>query len=395
LAICSDLDSTPDWRAYWEIMRFLNTTEATSMGPGVGLEVGNSIYFDMRDEEFAYWNTDGAGRAMVCTLIHSGHIDCLHSYGNLATTREHACRALDELVRHDLRPEVWVDHGWSPTNFGPETMYGHGDELGHPAYHADLTIPFGIRYVWRGRVTSAIGQDVPPSLRGIWTARHPLCSCKTLAKEAAKQVLARWGSEKYAMHRSNRVLRPSYLRDGSPVYEFLRCNPHWGGVSCGDTARDIGHVLTAQMLARLVLRKGVCILYTHLGKACDPQVPLGASAVAGFRRLARAYHEGRILVATTRRVLGLCRAVEEVAFTASQDDRCLWINVTTQRGSQDHGGDLSASDLDGLTFYVPEPAATRITVNGREVPHLLRNGPDQTGRRSVSLPWRRLEFPDL
>jgi hypothetical protein len=47
LAIRSDLDGTPDRHVYWEIMRFLNTTETTAMGPGVGLEVGNSTFFDM------------------------------------------------------------------------------------------------------------------------------------------------------------------------------------------------------------------------------------------------------------------------------------------------------------------------------------------------------------
>ena len=47
LVICSDLDETPDRNVYWQIMRFLNTTEMTAMGPGVGLEVGNSIYFDI------------------------------------------------------------------------------------------------------------------------------------------------------------------------------------------------------------------------------------------------------------------------------------------------------------------------------------------------------------
>jgi hypothetical protein len=52
------LDSTPDWRVYLEIMLFLNTTDPTAMGQGVGLEVGNSIYFDQRPEEFAYWNTN-------------------------------------------------------------------------------------------------------------------------------------------------------------------------------------------------------------------------------------------------------------------------------------------------------------------------------------------------
>ena len=35
LAICSDLDEKPDRRAYWEIMRFLNTKEAMAMGIGV------------------------------------------------------------------------------------------------------------------------------------------------------------------------------------------------------------------------------------------------------------------------------------------------------------------------------------------------------------------------
>ena len=87
LAICSDLDETPDRHVYWETMKFLNTTEETTMGSGVGLEVGNSIYFDMPPDQFAYWNTDDAGREMVRSLIQSGHIDCLHSYGDLATTR--------------------------------------------------------------------------------------------------------------------------------------------------------------------------------------------------------------------------------------------------------------------------------------------------------------------
>jgi hypothetical protein len=36
LAICSDLDETPDRHVYWRIMRFLNTTEETAMMPGLG-----------------------------------------------------------------------------------------------------------------------------------------------------------------------------------------------------------------------------------------------------------------------------------------------------------------------------------------------------------------------
>src|SRR5687768_6833004 len=103
LAICSDLDETPNREVYYELMRFLNTTDETSMGPGVGLEVGNTIYFDMPPDQFAYWSTDDRGRAMVRELIRSGHIDCLHSFGDFATTRAHAARALDELEKHNCK----------------------------------------------------------------------------------------------------------------------------------------------------------------------------------------------------------------------------------------------------------------------------------------------------
>lgn len=40
LAICSSLDETPDQHVGWRVMRFLNTTETTPIGPGMGLESG-------------------------------------------------------------------------------------------------------------------------------------------------------------------------------------------------------------------------------------------------------------------------------------------------------------------------------------------------------------------
>ncbi len=397
LAICSDLDETPDRGVYREIARFLNTTENTAVGPGVGLEVGNTIYFDMPPDQFAYWNTDDAGRAMVRDLIRSGHVDCLHSFGDLATTRSLAARSLDELARHDCRLEVWIDHGTAATNFGADIMLGSGDVPGADAYHADLTCDFGVKYVWRGRVTSVLGQDVPASLRGLFTARHPAASGMSIAKEATKQVLGRFGKSKYAkyaMHAPNRVLQRASLRDGRPVWEFLRCNPHWAGVSSHDTGREIGQVLTDAMLGRLIDRGGVCVLYTHLGKIHDQREPFDAAAVDGFRRLAAAFSAGKILVTTTRRLLGFCRAIREIQWDAQAEGDGVRIDLTCDCAEIDCGGDLARSDLAGLTFYVPDSEVARLTINGREVPGLRRNGPDHTGRRSVSVPWERLEFPN-
>jgi hypothetical protein len=392
LAICSDLDETPDGEVYRECMRFLNTTRVTSMGPGVGLEVGNSIYFDMPRDQFAYWTTTDAGRAMVQTLIRSGHIDCLHSFGDLATTRAQAARALDELARHDCRLEVWIDHAVAPSNFGADIMRGTGDVPGAEAYHADLTCQFGVQYVWRGRVTSVTGQDVPRRLGGIYQWRHPLASAPTFAREFAKGLLARRGRGKYAMHAPNQVLRAARLRDGQPVWEFIRSNPYWGGVDRGETAAGLADVIVEPLLERLIEREGVSVLYTHLGKIRRRLEPFGPRTQRAFRLLARAKRAGLVLVTTTRRLLGYCRAVRAVSLSTAVDGGGLRIDVLT--ADLEKPGSLVPADLDGLTLYVEDPSRTRLTLNGREVSDVRRNGPDHTGRLSVSIPWKALEFPE-
>jgi len=385
LAICSDLDLTPDRHVYWETARYLNTHEPTSIGPGLGLEIGNTIYFDMAPDQFAYWNTDDEGRAMVRALIRSGHIDCFHSYGDLAGTRAHAGRALDELSRHDCRMTVWIDHAVAPTNFGADIMRGSGDVPGAAAYHADLTCGFGVEYVWRGRVTSVIGQDVPRRLGGIFAREHPFASARTVAKEAVKGLLARAGSRKYALHAPNRILQPAILRDGRPVQEFLRSNPYWQAVDQGETASGLAGVLVPRMVDVVVARGGASILYTHLGKVKDPRQPIGPATQAALQDLVHRQRRGELLVTTTRRLLDFRSAVREARLAHREVNGTLEVDVAlpAHRPAQ------------GLGVYVSNPAATRLRINGREVADLQCNPPDHTGRASLSVPWPRLEFPSL
>jgi hypothetical protein len=383
LAICSDLDETPDREVYWETARFLNTTRPTAMGDGVGLEVGNSIYFDMPPDQFAYWNTDDLGRERVRALIRSGHVDCFHSFGDLATTRKDAGRALDELSRHGLSLAVWIDHAVAPTNFGADIMRGLGDVPGSPAYHADLSCGAGVRYVWRGRVTSVVGQDVPRRLGGIFTARHAPASARTLAKEIAKGLSARLGSRKYAMHAPNDLLRGTQLRDGRPVVEFLRSNPHWRAVNQGEKADGLAEVLSPGFLDLLAARGAATIVYTHLGKVRDRREPLPPPTRAALALLAERQAAGQVLVTTTRRLLDYCLALRRLRFEAQETNGALRIQLPADLPS-----------VDGLTFYVPDPQRASVLVGGREVTELSRNPPDDTGRPSVSLPWPRLRFPD-
>ena len=390
LAICSDLDETTDWHAYWSVMHFLNSRDSGPLGTGVGLEVGNSIYFDMPRDQFSYWNTDDHGRAMLRSLIRSGHVDCLHSFGDLASDRAHAGRALDELASHDCRLAVWVDHAVAPSNFGSDIMKGFGDLPGHRAYHADLTRDYGIRYVWKGRVTSVIGQDRPRSLRGIWNGRHPAASFRTLAKEAAKQTLSMSRKSRYRMHRPNRLASSARLRDGAVVTEFLRCNPHWAGVSSCDTADGIANVITTPFLDRLVQRRGCCVLYTHLGKRHrhNRDGVLGAAAMDCFRLLAERQSRGDVLITTTRRMLDYWHAWNVTR-----------LSVSRQRHR--HQIDLSLTapgpslEPQGLTVYTDAADTSEIRLNGRNLSTIVRNPVDETGRPSISIPWRPLDFPQL
>jgi hypothetical protein len=396
LAICSDLDETPDAETYFALSRFLNTTQETAVGPGVGIEAGNSIYFDMPPGQFSYWNASDLDRGRLRTAIRSGHIDCLHSFGDWATSRGHASRAWAELDRHGCSLGVWVDHGVAPTNFGADIMRGHGDCRSHPAYHADLTVAHGVEYVWRGRVTSVIGQDRPLSFGGLCDRAQPLASAITVVKEAAKQVLARGGSRKYSLHRFNRTLHPVRLRDGAAVFEFLRCNPHPGGVSGGDIGPRIGEVLTARFLDRLAERQAGCILYTHLGK---PEGgggrSLGFSAISAFRRLAEYHHRGEILVTTTRRLLDYCRLRRELRLSVSGRNGLVTVDLDGP-GNGHIGRDwLTPERLQGLTLYLAEPERAQLRLRGLALTRVLRRGSDASGRASLQVPWEPLEFPDL
>jgi len=223
---------------------------------------------------------------------------------------------------------------------------------------------------------------------------RPISAGYTVGEETVKRRLARAGSPKYAMHGPNETLRETTLRDESPVYEFIRCNPHWGGVSSCDQGRCIGDVLTESFLNRLVERGGNCILYTHLGKIDNPRIPFELNAIRAFRRLADEHHAGRILVTTTRRLLGYRRALSEITYSSTDNGERTVIHISRQKG-KNSAVPISRSDLDGLTFYVSDPGATRIVVDGIEAVTTQCNRSDHTGKDSISLPWPRLEFPHV
>ncbi len=387
LAVCSDLDETPNKEIYFETARYLNTTEQTMLGKGVGLEVGNTIYFDMPENQFSYTHTDNDGREKIHHLIDSGHIDCLHSFGDFVNSRERIEQCWAELQKGPRKIEVWIDHAQAPTNLDNGIMQGEGAVAGADAFHTDLTVKTeGLHFIWKGRVTSIASQNVKRNYRSLFNIKEPYKSGKTILIEFIKGWFARLGSVKYAMHKDNNVLRKTQLLDGTPVLEFMRCNPSWGGVSVFDSARGIHNVLTESVLNTLVENKGCSVLYSHLGKVFSLEQAFKQKTRDAFELLADYQKNRLILTATTRRLLGYCRTVDELSFKVKPVEDEVQIHLSSAYKGQ---------DLYGLTWYADDPEKISLYINSKYYSNLQINPADNSGRKSVSIAWPPLVFPDI
>ena len=387
LAICSDLDETPNKNIYFETARYLNTTEETSLGKGVGLEVGNTIYFDMPEHNFSYTNTDDDGRQKIHQLIESGHIDCLHSFGDFVNDRTLIEKHWNAIQAGKRKIEVWVDHAQAPTNLDNDIMQGQGAEPGKPAYHCDLTVQSGLLpFIWKGRVTSCVAQNAKRSYRAVFNKQQIKASLKTMMLEFIKGWLARFGNIKYVMHKDNKVLRKSTLVDDTNINEFMRCNPAWGGVSCFDQARGIHNVLTKKVLDTLVDKEGCSILYSHLGKVHSVTEPFTDETRQAFELLADYQNNHKILTTTTRRLLGYNRTYDELSFTVKRIGGQTHIYLSTE---------YSGEDLNGLTWYVEQPTLTSLYINNIKYDSLIINHKTNTEKASVSIKWEALVFPNM
>lgn len=169
LSIASDIDCcSPE--EFDEIHRFLNTTEITNMGPGLGLDIADSMWmYDISDvyphgdipPSMSYWKGIKPGAiknaARIREYVQNGWIDSLHTYGDFSRIenvfrRKLAEAALKELASKEILLDVWIDHGdqYNRQNFAQyyRCPYQQGDDPNSPAYHTDLLIAYGVRYAW-------------------------------------------------------------------------------------------------------------------------------------------------------------------------------------------------------------------------------------------------------
>lgn len=284
--------------------------------------------------------------------------------------------------------KVWIDHAQAPSNLDVDIMYGKGAIKESDVYHADVSFAGGgIEYVWKGRVTSVIAQNVRRNLGGIFNYAHPISSFTTILKEYIKGFVGRKYSNKYQMHFNNTTMRPTQLEDGTPIIEFMRSNPSWAGVSEFEKGKDVGKVMTEKMLGHLIKKEGSSILYTHLGKINSLDMPFDTEAMKAFELLSDKYQAGDLLVLTTRRQLDYLKNRDSLEFRTETKEGRAKI-VIESRTAQ-------IRDLEGMTWYVPDSDLIDIVVNGELVNDVVRITEDHTGKPCVMIPLKPLIFPEI
>ena len=281
LTISSDIDKTTTVEEFLDIQEFLNTKKSTKMGEGLGLEIGNSFFMFLpgSHQDFGYFSQRPIDRIVIKKFIQAGYIDSIHSWGDGYKSRADAIQGIDELASNGLKLTVWINHAKANSDLGswfPKLYLGDNKES--IFYHSDITISYGIKYVWLGSSTWIIGQATPirpNTFLGSYDSKHSLKAIINISKALSKHFMGILGIKKsrYAMHASNDLVKPVRLEDGRRVYQFMRYDHHFDGIGLGTTSKTMAYNLSERVFRQLKKVKGYAILYTHMGKNSDcPQV---------------------------------------------------------------------------------------------------------------------------
>jgi hypothetical protein len=390
MTICSDIDRTETLEEFLEIQKFINTREITSMGEGVGLDLGNSfLMYETPNSTISYFNSEPAVAGNILKLIKKGRIDVIHSFGKKSDfTREDAIKAIDELDNQNSNIDVWIDHTKSIDNMGDDVTFGLGDHADSNAYHADLTLAYGIKFLWLGRVTMVVGQSVPVAWRNflsVYDSNFPFYSFLNLTKELTKHVLAVFGNKKYALHRDNDLVRITRLDDGQKVYEFIRFDNYWRGVGTGANCKNLAYVISKKTLERLKETAGYMVVYTHLGMNDECSQFICQDTQLALQNLAQENKAGNIFVTTTSKLLNYYIRHKYLNWSYKSTGDEITIQIHNVQDPIFGSYVPSVQQLEGFTFYVPDNYNAKILVNNEKITDVRQNPGDYSKRKSYTI----------
>ncbi|WAH39588.1 hypothetical protein NZD86_24360 (plasmid) [Alicyclobacillus dauci] len=378
LAISSDADSQT-LRKFNLVHEFMNTTQMTPLGRGLGLDFSDSFfmyngnnepgYVDINHEpmsdELTYFrgvSNQPYAASVINDYIHDGWIDTMHTYGDFSEvnqnktlfTRKLAKQAIQTLDANGDNITVWTDHGNKSNvdNFGaygetPFYSYQQGANPWSQYYHTNWTIPYGVKFVWADMSSSQVGMKS--------------------------------------------VIYPLQLPDGRHVWGFWRyTNSGYSkkhGVLWNWTPYQISNQLSTSNLDNLERFHEYSVVAQHLDGTTYPGA-LPQSAVHALDMLATQYHDGRILVTRTSRLLQYNVTQQYVSYYVTYAGGKAYIHIRDIADPVLGKHVPNLNEIRGLTFYTTNPAKTVIEIGDKPVPsNLIQDNKSDGIRPSIAVKW--------
>ena len=390
-SISSDIDNASSLDFFVQFMDFLNSEKQTIYGPGLGLEVGNSFWFfnGSKSEQLSYFDglsdKETSFAPIIRLYLKSKHIDTLHSWGNFdrgGFKRYYAEKGTEVLNKYNFNIPVWVNHGIN-LNYQKVGDYPsmYGDDPTHSCYHTDLLSESGLEFIWTGKVTHIIGQDG----RENFSILSKLLIQKIIKKLKYQHV------KDPIYDDDNNLIKPLLLRDGNKKWEFTRFINSWGNAGDLDFYEFVGQI-KARNLKRLIKNQGIMILYTHFNENLGATIPMNLIERLGF--LKKMVNRKEILMGTSSRILKYWEVSNYIKFEVQDLEDKVIILINDIMYSPVGKQSVTSFHLNGLTFYINISKPHKIIFKNK-VCRTILNPPDYTGKHSISIPWQKLEYPEV
>jgi hypothetical protein len=223
----------------------------------------------------------------------------------------------------------------------------------------------GVEFRFDGEEVRTAGQDAACSLvdrgRQLW---------ETLVFLVSRRE---WRANSFF---ANRLFEPR-ASDGSVAYTYKRYVGTIANLPShmpSDVAAQVAETLAHEIKAK----GGVMVV---AAPSVNPRGPLG-SALGHMRR---EHEEGGVYFADRDELLAYGYIRRYLDWDATSSEGGVTIRVHAVHDTLATPWVPTLHELDGLTFYTPDPERTRVLLDGREVRGLTVNSPDRTRRGSVTI----------